>query len=127
MCFASFIGKTSNISIVLKLCNGNAPSDFFRTTPPLQLYHREDARSNSLPPEVLHSSVYQPPLRERFNSLDSNYCTAGEHRAALHRVSVTLLLFHLFFVCFGVLCTAKSHHPSLTFSSYSAHWEIRLQ
>ncbi|KAM9841819.1 roquin-2 [Aulostomus maculatus] len=50
-----------------------------------QLYHREDARSNSLPPEVLHSSVYQPPLRERFNSLDSNYCSGGEHRAGLHR------------------------------------------
>lgn len=45
-----------------------------------QLYHREDARSNSLPPEVLHSTVYQPPLRERFNSLDSNYCSAAEHR-----------------------------------------------
>lgn len=51
-----------------------------------QLYHREDARSNSLPPEVLHSSVYQPPLRERFNSLDSNYCSAAEHRAGLNRV-----------------------------------------
>ncbi|XP_049594947.1 roquin-2 isoform X2 [Syngnathus scovelli] len=50
-----------------------------------QLYHREDARSNSLPPEVLHSSVYQPPLRERFNSLDSNFCSGSEHRAALHR------------------------------------------
>ncbi|CAB1318124.1 unnamed protein product [Coregonus sp. 'balchen'] len=50
-----------------------------------QLYHREDARSNSLPPEVLHSSVYQPPLRERYASLDSPYCSAGEHRAALHR------------------------------------------
>uniref|UniRef100_A0A8C6UA44 Ring finger and CCCH-type domains 2 n=1 Tax=Neogobius melanostomus TaxID=47308 RepID=A0A8C6UA44_9GOBI len=49
-----------------------------------QLYHREDARSNSLPPEVLHSSVYQPPLRERFNSLDSNYCSGAEHRA-VHR------------------------------------------
>lgn len=48
-----------------------------------QLYHREDARSNSLPPEVLHSTVYQPPLRERFNSLDSNYCSGAEHR--LHR------------------------------------------
>ncbi|XP_067106890.1 roquin-2 [Osmerus mordax] len=48
-----------------------------------QLYHREDARSNSLPPEVLHT--YQPPLRERFNSLDSPYCSGGEHRAALHR------------------------------------------
>uniref|UniRef100_A0A8C8FSS8 RING-type E3 ubiquitin transferase n=1 Tax=Oncorhynchus tshawytscha TaxID=74940 RepID=A0A8C8FSS8_ONCTS len=46
-----------------------------------QLYHREDARSNSLPPEVLHSSVYQPPLRERYASLDSPYCSAGEHRA----------------------------------------------
>ncbi|TNN65073.1 Roquin-2 [Liparis tanakae] len=50
-----------------------------------QLYHREDARSNSLPPEVLQSSVYQPPLRERFNSLDSNYCSGAEHRAGLHR------------------------------------------
>uniref|UniRef100_A0A8C8FPJ6 RING-type E3 ubiquitin transferase n=1 Tax=Oncorhynchus tshawytscha TaxID=74940 RepID=A0A8C8FPJ6_ONCTS len=40
-----------------------------------QLYHREDARSNSLPPEVLHSSVYQPPLRERYASLDSPYCS----------------------------------------------------
>ncbi|XP_035463942.2 roquin-2 isoform X2 [Scophthalmus maximus] len=50
-----------------------------------QLYHREDARSNSLPPEVLHSSVYQPPLRERFNSLDSNYCSGADHRAGLHR------------------------------------------
>uniref|UniRef100_A0A1A8EEA3 RING-type E3 ubiquitin transferase n=1 Tax=Nothobranchius kadleci TaxID=1051664 RepID=A0A1A8EEA3_NOTKA len=49
-----------------------------------QLYHREDARSNSLPPEVLRSSVYQPPLRERFNSLD-NYCSGAEHHAALHR------------------------------------------
>uniref|UniRef100_A0A8C3G156 RING-type E3 ubiquitin transferase n=1 Tax=Cyclopterus lumpus TaxID=8103 RepID=A0A8C3G156_CYCLU len=51
-----------------------------------QLYHREDARSNSLPPEVLQSSVYQPPIRERFNSLDSNYCSGAEHRAGLHRV-----------------------------------------
>ncbi|XP_019937489.2 roquin-2 isoform X1 [Paralichthys olivaceus] len=50
-----------------------------------QLYHREDARSNSLPPEVLHSSVYQPPLRERFNSLDSNYCSGADHRTGLHR------------------------------------------
>ncbi|XP_072311436.1 roquin-2 isoform X2 [Eucyclogobius newberryi] len=49
-----------------------------------QLYHREDARSNSLPPEVLHSTVYQPPLRERFNSLDSNYCSGAEHRG-VHR------------------------------------------
>ncbi|KAM9541274.1 roquin-2-like isoform 2-T2 [Salvelinus alpinus] len=52
-----------------------------------QLYHREDTRSNSLPPEVLHSSVYQPPLRERYASLDSPYCSAGEHRAALNRDS----------------------------------------
>ncbi|KAI1904782.1 hypothetical protein AGOR_G00009230 [Albula goreensis] len=50
-----------------------------------QMYHREDARSNSLPPEVLHSSVYQPPLRERYNSLDGSYCTAGEQRTALQR------------------------------------------
>nr|XP_023866492.1 roquin-2-like [Salvelinus alpinus] len=53
-----------------------------------QLYHREDTRSNSLPPEVLHSSVYQPPLRERYASLDSPYCSAGEHRAALNRVQL---------------------------------------
>uniref|UniRef100_A0AAY4BHN7 RING-type E3 ubiquitin transferase n=1 Tax=Denticeps clupeoides TaxID=299321 RepID=A0AAY4BHN7_9TELE len=51
-----------------------------------QMYHREDGRSNSLPPEVLHSSVYQPPLRERYNSLDSPYCSM-EQRAALHRVN----------------------------------------
>uniref|UniRef100_A0A8B9GRR0 RING-type E3 ubiquitin transferase n=1 Tax=Astyanax mexicanus TaxID=7994 RepID=A0A8B9GRR0_ASTMX len=52
-----------------------------------QLYHRQDGRSNSLPPEVLHSSIYQPPLRERFNSLDSPYCSAADRRAALHRES----------------------------------------
>ncbi|XP_018610448.1 roquin-2 isoform X1 [Scleropages formosus] len=56
-----------------------------------QMYHREDARSNSLPPEVLHSSVYQPPLRERFNSLDGPYCTAGEQRATLQRDSYSRL------------------------------------
>ncbi|KAJ3604948.1 hypothetical protein NHX12_026999 [Muraenolepis orangiensis] len=51
-----------------------------------QLYHREDARSNSLPPEVLqHASVYQPPLRERFKSLDSNYCSGVEARVGLHQ------------------------------------------
>ncbi|XP_035246822.1 roquin-2 isoform X1 [Anguilla anguilla] len=50
-----------------------------------QLYHREDARSNSLPPEVLHSSVYQTPLRERYNSLDASFCSDGEQRAALQR------------------------------------------
>ncbi|XP_072514421.1 roquin-2 isoform X2 [Salminus brasiliensis] len=52
-----------------------------------QLYHRQDGRSNSLPPEVLHSSIYQPPLRERYNSLDSPYCSAADRRAALHRDS----------------------------------------
>ncbi|XP_053097128.1 roquin-2 isoform X3 [Pangasianodon hypophthalmus] len=50
-----------------------------------QLYHRQDGRSNSLPLEVLHSSIYHPPLRERFNSLDSAYCSASSRRAALHR------------------------------------------
>uniref|UniRef100_W5UG81 RING-type E3 ubiquitin transferase n=1 Tax=Ictalurus punctatus TaxID=7998 RepID=W5UG81_ICTPU len=50
-----------------------------------QLYHRQDGRSNSLPLEVLHSSIYHPPLRERFNSLDSAYCSAASRRAALHR------------------------------------------
>uniref|UniRef100_A0A669BM29 RING-type E3 ubiquitin transferase n=1 Tax=Oreochromis niloticus TaxID=8128 RepID=A0A669BM29_ORENI len=70
-----------------------------------QLYHREDARSNSLPPEVLHSSVYQPPLRERFNSLDSNYCSGAEHRAGLHRVGETtidLIYFTMIFYCFSI-------------------------
>ncbi|XP_036451735.1 roquin-2 [Colossoma macropomum] len=52
-----------------------------------QLYHRQDGRSNSLPLEVLHASIYQPPLRERFNSLDSPYCSAADRRAALHRDS----------------------------------------
>ncbi|XP_066569184.1 roquin-2 isoform X2 [Amia ocellicauda] len=52
-----------------------------------QMYHRDDARSNSLPPmDVMHSSVYQPPLRERYNSLDGYYSVAGqmpsEQRAA---------------------------------------------
>ncbi|KAJ8286589.1 hypothetical protein GJAV_G00040880 [Gymnothorax javanicus] len=50
-----------------------------------QLYHREDARSNSLPPEVLHSSMYQPALRERYRSLDASFCSDGEQRAALQR------------------------------------------
>ncbi|KAL2100522.1 hypothetical protein ACEWY4_004916 [Coilia grayii] len=46
-----------------------------------QLYQREDGRSNSLPPEVLHSTCQPAPTRGRYNSLDSPY----EHRAALHR------------------------------------------
>ncbi|XP_031433069.1 roquin-2 isoform X2 [Clupea harengus] len=51
-----------------------------------QLYQREDGRSNSLPPEVLHSPACQPPpTRERYNSLDSPYCGSADHRAALHR------------------------------------------
>lgn len=49
------------------------------------LYPREGGRSNSLPPEVFHSTVYQPPLRERYNSLDSPYCSTAEQRAAMHR------------------------------------------
>ncbi|KAG5834552.1 hypothetical protein ANANG_G00262690 [Anguilla anguilla] len=36
-------------------------------------------------PEVLHSSVYQTPLRERYNSLDASFCSDGEQRAALQR------------------------------------------
>ncbi|XP_051971855.1 roquin-2-like [Xyrauchen texanus] len=51
------------------------------------LYPRDGGRSNSLPPEVFHSSVCQPPLRERYNSLDSPYCCAAEQRAAVHRDS----------------------------------------
>ncbi|XP_052423729.1 roquin-2 isoform X2 [Carassius gibelio] len=49
------------------------------------LYPRDGGRSNSLPPEVFHSTVYQPPLRERFNSLDSPYCSTAEQRAPMHR------------------------------------------
>uniref|UniRef100_A0A673N0B9 RING-type E3 ubiquitin transferase n=1 Tax=Sinocyclocheilus rhinocerous TaxID=307959 RepID=A0A673N0B9_9TELE len=49
------------------------------------LYPRDGGRSNSLPPEVFHSTVYQPPLRERFNSLDSPYCSTAEQRVAMHR------------------------------------------
>ncbi|XP_058709998.1 roquin-2 isoform X4 [Poecile atricapillus] len=43
-----------------------------------QMYPRDDIiRSNSLPPmDVMHSSVYQPSLRERYNSLDGYYSVA---------------------------------------------------
>ncbi|XP_057176833.1 roquin-2 isoform X1 [Triplophysa rosa] len=51
------------------------------------LYPREGGRSNSLPQEVFHSSVYQPPIRERYNSLDSPYCSTMDQRAAMHRDS----------------------------------------
>ncbi|XP_028918243.1 roquin-2 isoform X3 [Ornithorhynchus anatinus] len=42
------------------------------------MYQRDDIiRSNSLPPmDVLHSSVYQTSLRERYNSLDGYYSVA---------------------------------------------------
>lgn len=42
------------------------------------MYQRDDIiRSNSLPPmDVMHSSVYQTSLRERFNSLDGYYSVA---------------------------------------------------
>ncbi|XP_049751502.1 roquin-2 isoform X3 [Elephas maximus indicus] len=42
------------------------------------MYQRDDIiRSNSLPPmDVMHSSVYQTPLRERYNSLDGYYSVA---------------------------------------------------
>uniref|UniRef100_A0A673NIX6 Roquin-2-like n=1 Tax=Sinocyclocheilus rhinocerous TaxID=307959 RepID=A0A673NIX6_9TELE len=53
------------------------------------LYPRDGGRSNSLPPEVFHSTVYQPPLRERFNSLDSPYCSTAEQRAPMHRDAYT--------------------------------------
>lgn len=52
------------------------------------LYPREGGRSNSLPPEVFHSSVYQPPIRERYNSLDSPYCSTMDQRAAMHRAGL---------------------------------------
>uniref|UniRef100_A0A8C4SJG7 RING-type E3 ubiquitin transferase n=1 Tax=Erpetoichthys calabaricus TaxID=27687 RepID=A0A8C4SJG7_ERPCA len=44
-----------------------------------QLYHRDDIRSNSLPPmDVMHSSLcQQPPLRERYSSLDGYYSVAN--------------------------------------------------
>ncbi|XP_041262953.1 roquin-2 isoform X2 [Pyrgilauda ruficollis] len=43
-----------------------------------QMYPRDDIiRSNSLPPmDVMHSSVYQTSLRERYNSLDGYYSVA---------------------------------------------------
>ncbi|XP_065274794.1 roquin-2 isoform X4 [Emys orbicularis] len=43
-----------------------------------QIYPRDDIiRSNSLPPmDVMHSSVYQTSLRERYNSLDGYYSMA---------------------------------------------------
>uniref|UniRef100_A0A8C8RIT2 RING-type E3 ubiquitin transferase n=1 Tax=Pelusios castaneus TaxID=367368 RepID=A0A8C8RIT2_9SAUR len=43
-----------------------------------QMYPRDDIiRSNSLPPmDVVHSSVYQTSLRERYNSLDGYYSMA---------------------------------------------------
>uniref|UniRef100_A0A8C1WPW7 RING-type E3 ubiquitin transferase n=1 Tax=Cyprinus carpio TaxID=7962 RepID=A0A8C1WPW7_CYPCA len=53
------------------------------------LYPRDGGRSNSLPPEVFHSTVYQQPLRERFNSLDSPYCSTAEQRAPMHRDAYT--------------------------------------
>ncbi|XP_032020963.1 roquin-2 isoform X3 [Hylobates moloch] len=42
------------------------------------MYQRDDIiRSNSLPPmDVMHSSVYQTSLRERYNSLDGYYSVA---------------------------------------------------
>lgn len=42
------------------------------------MYPRDDIiRSNSLPPmDVMHSSVYQTSLRERYNSLDGYYSVA---------------------------------------------------
>ncbi|XP_041090228.1 roquin-2-like isoform X2 [Polyodon spathula] len=44
-----------------------------------QMYHRDDVRSSSLPPmDVVHSSIYQPPLRERYSSLDGYYSVAGQ-------------------------------------------------
>uniref|UniRef100_A0A672KQG1 RING-type E3 ubiquitin transferase n=1 Tax=Sinocyclocheilus grahami TaxID=75366 RepID=A0A672KQG1_SINGR len=59
------------------------------------LYPRDGGRSNSLPPEVFHSTVYQPPLRERFNSLDSPYCSTAEQRAPMHRAeSLYIVSFH---------------------------------
>ncbi|XP_017213498.2 roquin-2 [Danio rerio] len=53
------------------------------------LYPRDGGRSNSLPLEVFRSTVYQPPLRERYNSLDSPYCSTAEQRATMHRDAYT--------------------------------------
>ncbi|MGH0136722.1 UNVERIFIED_CONTAM: hypothetical protein FKN15_062353 [Acipenser sinensis] len=44
-----------------------------------QMYHRDDVRSSSLPPmDVVHSSIYQPPLRGKYNSLDGYCSVAGQ-------------------------------------------------
>uniref|UniRef100_A0A3B4CII4 RING-type E3 ubiquitin transferase n=1 Tax=Pygocentrus nattereri TaxID=42514 RepID=A0A3B4CII4_PYGNA len=69
-----------------------------------QLYQRQDGRSNSLPLEVLHASIYQPPLRERFNSLDSPYCSTAERRAALHRVGPLVIDLISHGVCVSCKC-----------------------
>ncbi len=69
------------------------------------LYPRDGGRSNSLPPEVFHSTVYQPPLRERFSSLDSPYCSTAEQRAPMHRAG------------FIVSCLTGSFSVSWKFSS----------
>lgn len=55
------------------------------------LYPREGGRSNSLPQEVFHSTVYQPPIRERYNSLDSPYCSTMDQRAAMHRAGFIIM------------------------------------
>ncbi|XP_058843058.1 roquin-2-like isoform X1 [Acipenser ruthenus] len=54
-----------------------------------QMYHRDDVRSSSLPPmDVVHSSIYQPPLRERYNSLDGYYSVAGQVRSEQRAVTL---------------------------------------
>uniref|UniRef100_A0A9J8A3M8 RING-type E3 ubiquitin transferase n=1 Tax=Cyprinus carpio carpio TaxID=630221 RepID=A0A9J8A3M8_CYPCA len=74
------------------------------------LYPRDGGRSNSLPPEVFHSTVYQQPLRERFNSLDSPYCSTAEQRAPMHRAGFTFS------------CLTGSFSVSWKFSSILTHY-----
>uniref|UniRef100_A0A673Y3D1 RING-type E3 ubiquitin transferase n=1 Tax=Salmo trutta TaxID=8032 RepID=A0A673Y3D1_SALTR len=92
-----------------------------------QLYHREDARSNSLPPEVLHSSVYQPPLRERYASLDSPYCSAGEHRAApLRETKAGILIKYSFNLSLHFVTFSPPLHSSLLSLSLSLFLSLSL-
>uniref|UniRef100_A0A8C1FNI2 RING-type E3 ubiquitin transferase n=1 Tax=Cyprinus carpio carpio TaxID=630221 RepID=A0A8C1FNI2_CYPCA len=78
------------------------------------LYPRDGGRSNSLPPEVFHSTIYQPPLRERFNSLDSPYCSRSEQRTAMHRAG-----FIISCLTGGGRMTCKCHGGEESLAHYS--------
>lgn len=73
-----------------------------------QMYPRDDIiRSNSLPPmDVVHPSVYQTFLRERYNSLDSYYSmacqlSAEQRTVPLSRVGAMMVFEFLVLPCWG--------------------------